>query len=1038
MPVFVGVHFGASPEGSWMTVVENLAERYAVRAWPFDETCICLALIQGEALQFVVDLHHGLTAQGAAPAFAIHVGVADRVGPRFVGPTINQICLLAQLAAPEQVVLTEEFHDLINPSRDVELRSLGLHQLPDLSMPQRILQLTHPELEKRDFPPLKTLRVLPNNLQPQTEPFVGRHQALRALETKLRSAKTRLLTLIGPGGVGKTRLALQTAARCARYFADGVFFVDLSALTSPNQLFSAVIDALEIDVPPKESPRDFLLRYLKRREMLLILDTFELVLPAREAVSTLLQAAPRLKIMITSRQALRLPIEETYPVRGLSYPPKEMDQPLESYAAIRLFAQSAQRVSPLFMLKESSRGAIAQICRELGGMPLGIKMVAAWTRYLSCDEIASMITRDIDAIKTSLRDIPPRQRSLQAVFQHSWEMLSLQEQRFFSRLTVFRGDFSVTAAVTIADGAPELLQDLYTKSFLWRSSQGHYHHHVPLRQYVVERLYNAEVEREKLQERHACYYTDLLVEQGQRVHGPGQREALHRLSDEIDNIRTAWQWMITTTQTALMDKALQPTYELYRIRGYLEAGIALCQQAVQALAFHTQGNEALSAKFDMIAAAFLISTARLGKAETLLESSLSVFEKEKLRHEQAFTLQQLGRIAYQRGDFSLAQAYFTRSYEWCKLLGHLRGIAELSFWLGRVNYTLAGYRQARRFYQRSMSIYRELGDELAVTNLLVEYGEVDFNMGAYDQAQKHYLESLHLHHQYAGKSEPTKALIGLGTIAMDRGGYEEARQYFERCLSIGRKNGDARFISESLTHLSAVYAVLGDYEKAQSLGEEALHLQDKVEDLASAAFVETFHGGVCFLKGDLETAKDHLERSREMLIEAGDRHNISFVNNILGRVYLAEGDIAQAEHCYERNARFNRAQGARPYLLSALSGLAAVSLAKQEWSCAAQRLCEALTLGGEMDAFSELTTVLNLCAKLAQAQGEQQQAALIWTFLVDYRATYALLRDEITSVLETLPEATLRAAAQEAEHLTVSQLIEQVLNSPTLEGAYDA
>ncbi len=1041
MPIFLSAHFDTPPESAWRDEFTEVAERYAASTCSLDGHASCITLACGDALECGLALHRRCPDLECAPSLAIHVGTAQRVATQYIGPAIDHTCLLAAVGAPGQFLVSAEFADIISLSNDVHLRDLGRHQLPDLSAPQRIFQLVHPQLVQNDFPPLRTLSTLPNNLNAQVEPFVGRRKELKALKGYLRSPTHRLLTLIGPGGIGKTSLALQAAARSSEFFADGVFFVGLAALISPELLLSTIVDELALPVPPGQSRRDFLFQYLQERQLLLVLDMFEHLLPARKTVARLLRQAPGVQILTTSREALQLPGERVYQVRGLSYPHQVTGSPLMPFDAVQLFAQAAQRVSPLFALTKDAQAPVARICRSLGGMPLGIKMAATWTRLLSYEEVAGIIERDVDALETSFRDVPPRHRNLRVVFQHSWEMLSSESKGLFIRLTVFQGGFIEEAAAAVAEGTPEQLKELRNKSFLWRSNKGQYHLYASLRQFVVNKDQEEGEDLARLRDRHGRYYMTLVADRGKLLRGHHQREALDELSEAIDNIRAAWNWAIRHDQRELMDKASAATYRLYLFRGYFEEGAALFERAAHTLCGDSSTDRLRMARLEMREAAFLLQLSRLERATALLERSLDLFQELQKPRGQAFTLQHLGRIAYQRGEYSTAQAYFHQSFGWYQIIHDLPGVADLSYWLGKVTYRLAGYKQSRRFYRKSMSICRELGDDRGVANLLVNYAEVDFVMGAYREAQRLYLESMQLCRGYRGKSECCRALIGLGMIAMARGEYRTARQHLEKSLTLSRESGDLRLMAQSLTQLSTVHALMGECEKAQVLGEEALGFHADVEDIELRTLVETFHALNLLMQGDVETAKTYIEHSREMLGKIGDRNGISMLDNVRGRIYLMKGDLYRAQRCYESNVLFNRANGALHYLIIALNGLAAVYFVQQEWICVAKTLREVLILGREINAFSSIVSALELCARVAQARGYPQLAALIWTFLLDYDATYAMLRAQIAPALETLraslSDAELVKVAQEAARVTAPRLIEQLLTSPILKGACD-
>ncbi len=404
-------------------------------------------------------------------------------------------------------------------------------------------------------------------LPPQSTPFVGREEELTQLAGLLDNQACRLITLVGPGGIGKTRLAVRAAAASVG-FRDGIYFVPLVGVASSDLLVSAMADALGLTLYGGKSLQEQLLDALREKEMLLLMDNFEHLLPAAEWVAEILRAAPRVKILVTSRERLNLQEEWLISVGGLCYPPKEMEvlstSCHEPYAAVQLFVQGAQRVRLGFVLTEADQPFVVRVCQLMDGMPLAIELAANWVRLLSCQEVSARLEKSVDFLTTACRDLPARHRSIRAVFDQSWQMLSPDERAVFKRLTVFRGGFRSEAAESVADTTLERLASLVDKSFLRRNPAGRYEIHELLRQYGEEKL--SEEEKRQVHEAHCITFIKFLHDRESNSSKGKLKTAFNEVAEEIENIRAGWEWAVLHRRIAEIG---QGYYNLYYFSSYL-------------------------------------------------------------------------------------------------------------------------------------------------------------------------------------------------------------------------------------------------------------------------------------------------------------------------------------------------------------------------------------------------------------------------------------------------------------------------------------
>ncbi len=398
----------------------------------------------------------------------------------------------------------------------------------------------------------------PHNLTPQLTPIFGRERELAEIAGYLNNPTAQLLTLVGPGGIGKTRLALQAASRCIEpaanvepRFGDGVFFVPLTTVASIGgefqpSLIAALADVFKFDFQGPVHPQAQLLGYLRDKNLLLVLDNFDHLVSQARLLIDLLRLAPRVKLLVTSRMRLNLQEEWLLEVKGLDNPPsaETSAEAAACYSAVMLFVQQARRVQAGFSLTDAETPAIVRICQLVDGVPLGIELAASWMRILSCQEIASEISKSLDFLTSSWQDVPERHRSLRAVFDYSWDLLSPEEQSIFLRLSVFRGGFHREAAVKIAGVSLPVLAGLVDRSLLRRNALGRYEVHDMLRQYAEEKLEADAVACEQVHAAHCRYYAELVSAYREELKGADLTAALSALDVERENVRAAWNWAL--------------------------------------------------------------------------------------------------------------------------------------------------------------------------------------------------------------------------------------------------------------------------------------------------------------------------------------------------------------------------------------------------------------------------------------------------------------------------------------------------------------
>ena len=486
----------------------------------------------------------------------LHTGDADRAHRDFHGPEVNRCARLMATAHGGQVIVSEATYSLVrdNAPPGVTFLDLGEHRLKDLARAERIHQVIHPDLPA-EFPPLRSLGAFPNNLPAELSSFIGRTVELAAVQEAL--SRTRLVTLTGAGGAGKTRLGLQVAADRIEHHPDGVWFVDLAGLSDPRLVAQAVVSTLHLPEPAGRPALEALTTHLASRDLLILLDNCEhLITAAAELVDAVLRASPNVRFIATSREPLNVPGEATWRVPSLSLPEEAPDAGLggsEESEAVALFVERARAADPTFALTPERHLVVATICRRLDGLPLAIELAAARVRALSVEEIAARLNDRFSLLTGGARTALPRQRTLEAAVGWSYDLLAPDERRLFARLSVFAGTFDLAAveAVCSGDGIPrdqvlDLLAKLVDKSLvsaLHVSGRSRYRLLETLRDYARNRL-SESPDATTVRDAHTRWAVAFAEAAGAQVLGPEQSRWLEDIAASLDDLRAALEWTL--------------------------------------------------------------------------------------------------------------------------------------------------------------------------------------------------------------------------------------------------------------------------------------------------------------------------------------------------------------------------------------------------------------------------------------------------------------------------------------------------------------
>jgi predicted ATPase/DNA-binding SARP family transcriptional activator len=848
-----------------------------------------------------------------------------------------------------------------------------------------------------------------HNLPAQTTLFVGREEELEAIWARLREPDCRLLTLVGPGGVGKTRLALEAASSLVPQmeeagFVDGVYLVRMAPLESAEALVPAVAKALgfsfygDAENSAGPDPQQQLLDYLRQKRLLLLMDNFEHLLEGVELVNAMLAAGPDVRVLATSRARLGLQGEHLHTVTGMQFPDTvsaaavEMPEEVLAYSAVKLFMQTAQRVHPGFEPQPEELAAIVRICHLVEGMPLGILLAAAWVDMLSLQEIATEVERSLDFLATDLRDVPERQRSIRAVFEQSWHLLTNRERDVFQGLSVFQGGFTRQAAQQVTGAELHELRSLVNKSLVQPTSASRYEMHELLRQYAAAKLDRIATTWHATRDRHSNYYTSLLQQleadlKGTRQHpgpatdGRGAAQAVAQIDLEIDNMRAAWQWAAARGQLEQIDRAMDSLAIYYRWRSHHAQGKMAFHQAAERLSEVVSPTP--SEQEARVLARLWAWRSRMWGDEhdrDLLVQGLSLLQESTadVRPVRALILQQMGWLEGSN-DPELARAYCQESLALYEALGDRYGMAEVLDTLGTLVRGQGAYDEARRLYERCLALRREIGDTRGIA----------------------------------------RSLLRLSSIAQFQGQPADSARLAREGIAISRSIGDQGGAASGILDLAVALLRLGEFAQAESTLEESPALHHNLGFYSASSSIQQALAQAHL--GKYGEARAQAEAALSLSRKIGHRPHIGLACWLLGCVLLTEGAHAEAQVLFQESVQHFREMEQGEQLSWALAGLASAERALDHHAQARQFFHEALRICIEIRSkgASLLPSVsLPAIALLLAGQGEAEWAVELYALASRYpyvarsRWYQDLFGLPITEAAASLPPGSVKAAEE--------------------------
>jgi predicted ATPase/class 3 adenylate cyclase len=746
----------------------------------------------------------------------LHTGAPLLTPAGYVGLDVVRAARIAAAGHGGQILLSEATRALVEDALPdgVTLRDLGAYRLKDLLRPERLTQLVLSGLPA-DFPPLKTLDAHPHNLPVEPTPLLGREESVATLCGLLRREDVRLVTLTGPGGVGKTRLSTQVAAEVVEDFPDGVWNVRLSRLTDPALVLPTIAQTLGLKEQGSQSIADLLRAHLADRRLLLLLDNFEQVVGAAPEVAGLLAASPGLTALATSRLPLRLRGEQEYALNPLSLPDLAhlpAADGLTQYAAVALFIERAQQTKPDFAVTAANAPAIAAICARLDGLPLAIELAAVRVRVLPPEALLARLSAQLSArysaqlqlLTGGARDLEARQQTMRAAIAWSEDLLPPAERVLFRRLTVFAGGCTLEAAEAVCampHGAAPLgldvldgLSTLAEQSLALQREEGGEARfgmlHV-IREYALERLASSD-EAEALRRAHARYFLALAERAEPELTGPEAAPWLERLEREHDNLRAALGWVCERGEVEMGLRLVAALSRFWDMRGRLREGRAW----VEALLALAAGMEAGSGTADE-----------------------SPAHAEGVR---ARALVAAGSLALWQGDYGAAETWMEQALARARVAGDQRSAARALSNLGILANIQGDPERAGACFTDSLALYRETGDRRGIASslnnlALNNLGDFAVFQGDLEPAAAAFAEALALWRQVGDRASVAVALLNLAWVARRRGAVAEAEALGREALALARELGDPRQCAETLESLADTAGAAGQWARAARL-----------------------------------------------------------------------------------------------------------------------------------------------------------------------------------------------------------------------------
>lgn len=814
-----------------------------------------------QALEALEDLAQGLEKSGRYPEATTYTRRQLELDPLYDSAHYRLLRLLAyqdqhNVALYQYQVFRAALRDELGIEPSVELVHLA-QQIEGRSLPT-------PQATRA---PVSVIHR--HNLPESLTPFFGREAELAELSRRMAEPDYRLITLVGPGGIGKTRLSLEAARANLHQFSDGAFFISLAAVDRVENVPAAVADALGLTLrASSQSPEEQLIQYLSARKMLLIVDNLEHLMDAVDILLAILRRCPAVVLLVTTRQRLDVQAEDVFRLRGLPAPALDQLDQAGGFDAVRLFCDRAHRLEKSFKLTPENSGDVSAICRLVEGLPLALELAASWIRDLPAAELAQAIAENVDRLRTTMRDVAPQHRSIRAVFDYSWRLLAADDQRLLARLSVFRGGFTQDAANAVTAATPTGLTGLRYRSLIRQAGSNRFDMHELTRQFAAEKLWEmGEGERVDSFQRHAGYFMQLVAGQAAELHGPQPREAVRIIQQDLDNVRQAWQEAVAGGRWDEIQTSVTGLSRFYQAAGLLDEGAQLIGQALAAQHTESGGTQAATQTLwiDLLLeqTRFFIQQGKLNAALLQAETTLGLAQQanDPVRGGRARML--LGHAHARHGTLRHSRQYLEDGLVEARRGQDLALEGEILRHLGTTLQGLEERQEGDLCLQRALQISRQVGDRIQEQTILLYRGVNEIEAQDYLAGRAYLAEALPMLQATGNRALESRIQNALGFVNAALGQLEKSLPYHERSRQLSHDIGDPYQESHAGHNLCTVSRKLGRLEAAEHHGREALRLGLQFDLADPIAYARLHLGYVFHDQGNFKAASEAFVQSRD-------------------------------------------------------------------------------------------------------------------------------------------------------------------------------
>jgi DNA-binding SARP family transcriptional activator/predicted ATPase len=980
----------------------------------------------------------------------------------YYGPVLNHTARIMDAGWGGQILVSEQVRNTCSLPDNASWQDFGLHNVKNLDHPIHIFGLLHPNLPYKSFPPIRTLtsqRVTKSpdttffhhNIPPQPKSFIGRQKELSALKNLLGDPRNKLISIVGPGGIGKTHLAIAFATNTIEtcqdpketcIYPDGVFFIPLAAIDNPEQIIPTIAKELKIPTESSPSPETLekvtetsatpienLTSFLQSKGMLVLLDNFEHLIEGAEIISELLAIGTSTKFLVTSRERLNIREEQIFPIQGLEFPDWEAPEDPCEYTAMELFIHSARRVQPEFTLEPGDMIYLTRICSLVEGMPLGLELAASWVDTLSLEDITLEIQAGLDFLETDVRNIPDRHRSIRAVFESSWSRLSESEKQILPRLSVFRDNFSRDAANEVAKASLRNLASFVSKSLIqFDQETNHYHIHELLRQYGIEQLIKTLQDESETRNRHSSYYCHQIERNLQQMMvGNTQMQSAIETMGSLANIQLAWDWAVKHRNIENVKKAITGICLFYNWYMRIEEGLKTCDQALEMLDKLTT-SEGTPQEIDQY-----ILTKRLyarilswkgyfnihfdhNLARMYLDQAMIIINemaKESIDAptEHIWILYFQSLLDFLTGEMEDAREKLHKSLS-------LSRREKLHFWvfrclgmLGDVARNSGLPREAKHWYSQSLEESRAKNNRWGEINALNALGWAARKMMAYDEAEHYYEESYDLSKENNDQYAMINAMLSLGWLSLFLGKLDTAVTKLSEAEKLSKEVGTPHQIPSAQVNLGITYWLSGDFSRAEEMIGKSIALTREMSP-GIRLFPNVCMAEYYTLLGRYTEANDQIQTlkvwTRDIFVD-------SFINarflRVLGLIALVKKDYKTAAVHFNNSIVASQTQSDDEQIAWSQAGLARALMGQGKWDEAHQTLTEALWTTIEIRGFIPLVFTLPMVVLYLSKEDPEMAKQVLKQIQVSPFIANAQFFDDV--VFKFLPDMVMVSNGQE-------------------------